>query len=328
MALPLRRKLLFAVVTTVVVMVALEVVLRLTTAQVGRATIPDDKILRHVEHGAMVHDPLYGWVRAQLPLPAEGINADQFRYTEPFDKPKPRGGWRGFTMGDSQTYGAGVAVDQSYTAYAERQLRAAQPDRSIQLVNTGTSGYGSLQALRLMRHKLPAWSPDLYVVDCFTHDQPRDERVPVSQRLPGLDRLLFSWRTWYVLRYAIEKSRGNLIGPVNPRSRDDPAFNVGWLREGRHGNHDLIIEEARRQRVDLLFLDYPVWKGPASVIECRAPAGELPEGAVVVPICDALKQSGVHARDLFFDDNHMREAGNAIAGQVLAQAILDQGLLD
>ncbi|RME24724.1 MAG: SGNH/GDSL hydrolase family protein [Deltaproteobacteria bacterium] len=326
MALPLKKKLGFALATTVLVLGIVEVVLRITTRELGKATIPSDRILKHVEHGAMKYDPVYGWVRAQLPLEVEGINKDQFRYRD-LPTGKTPGTWRAFTMGDSQTYGAGVAADQTYSAWAERTLRAARPDRTIEVVNTGTSGYGSLQALRLMRHKLPAWKPDLYIVDCFVHDQPRDERVPVSQRFPTIDRLLFHWRTWYVLRYTVEKSRGRLFGPRNPRSRDDPAYHSEWMRAGRDGNHDLIVEEAERQGVDLLFVDYPVWKGPADVIECEAEPEDLPAGVHVAHVCEALRDSGLPARDLFFDRNHLREAGNEIAGRTLARTILDLGLL-
>ncbi len=326
MALSLRKKLGFTVATTLLGLVVIEGILRVMTRELGKATIPSERILKHVEHGAMEYDPVYGWVRAQLPLEVEGINKDQFRYAD-LPTGKPAGTWRAFTMGDSQTYGAGVAADQSYSAHAERTLRAARPDREIEVVNTGTSGYGSLQALRLMQHKLPAWKPDLYIVDCFIHDQPRDERVPVSSHFPTIDKLLFHWRTYYVLRYAVAESRGKLIGPRNPRSRDDPAYDSEWMRAGLDGNHDLIVDEAKRQGVDLLFVDYPVWMGPADVIQCEAEADDLPEGVHVAHVCEALRDSGEPARDLFFDHNHLREAGNEIAGRALARAILDQGLL-
>lgn len=318
------RKLLFAALTTLLFMVGLELVLRVTTHELGKATIPDDRVLQHVQQGGFVHDPLYGWVRDPLPLRVEGIDANQFRTSEEILRAKPEGGWRAFTMGDSQTYGAGVDVDDSYSAVAQRLLRQARPDQRIQVVNTGTSGYGSLQSLRLIRHKLPAWSPDLYIVDASAHDQPRDDKVPIDPRYASLDRLLFRWRTWYVLRYAVAKSQDALLGPRQDEDWDDPL--QPWQREGRHGNHDLIMVEAARQDRPVIFLDYPIWEMHQDRLECQARPELLPEGAVVVETCPALRDSGLPLSELFYDNNHLTVAGNEIVGKVLADFLLGSEL--
>jgi len=208
--LPLSRKLLYSGVAVVLLLGAVEVVLRITTHTLGETTLPSQQVREHIESEGLVYDPVYGWVRKHLPDPWDGEDANAFRRQPPIAQPKPPGGWRAFTFGDSQTYGAGLQWDQAYTAVAERALQERAPDHPVEFVNTGLSGYGSLQALRLIDHKIMAFSPDLLVIDCFPFDQPRDDVLAASPRLGGVERLLFHWRTWYVLRFVVERGLGRM----------------------------------------------------------------------------------------------------------------------
>ena len=273
MALPLRRKLAFSALSVVVFLVGLEVVLRVTTEGLGRASIPAETVLTHVEVETLQHDPLLGWVR--VPDVVIGIDENGFRTPEPFAHDKPDGTWRAFTFGDSQTYGAGVEVDESYSAFALAALRERRPDAEIELINTGLSGYGSLQALRLIQHKVLAWEPDLLIVDCRAFDQPRDSLVYADPRFPRLEGLLFHWRTWYVLRFAIQRARGDTV-PMDARLLErDPS------RAERAGNHDHIMRVAAEAGVALVFLDYPLLEHA----ERRRPRGRsaLPRPAAAAP---------------------------------------------
>ena len=310
------RKLLFAGLITLVLLAVVEVVLRISTREVAKATIPDELVLAHLEAGAMTHDPILGWVRADLPLPSEGINSLGWRYSE-LDQAKPAGTWRAFTLGDSQTYGAGVPADKSYTAFAERALAA---DGALQLINTGTSGYGSLQAIRLIESKLLDWDPDLLIVDCRTYDQPRDQSGPDLSGFSELEQLLFHWRTYYVLRFAIDRMRPDHARPMQSGAME---MSPEELKE-RFGNHDLIVEAAREAEVPLMFLDYPFWDNRG--ITCLAPPEELPEGVPVGRVCKALQDSGQPPSKLFLDNNHLAEEGNRIVGEALAAAIREHGL--
>jgi len=310
------RKLLFALALTVALLVVVEVVLRVATREVAKATIPDELVLAHLEKGAMTHDPLLGWVRADLPLPSEGINSLGWRYAE-LDQQKPSGTWRAFTLGDSQTYGAGVPADKSYTAFAERELAA---DGAVQLINTGTSGYGSLQAIRLIESKLLDWDPDLLIVDCRTFDQPRDLSGPDLSGFSELEQVLFGWRTYYVLRFAVDRLRPDHARPMQSGAMEMSPEEL----EERFGNHELIVHAAREADVPLMFLDYPFWDSRG--ITCLAPPDELPQGVPVGRVCDALQQSGRPASELFLDNNHLSEAGNRIVGEALATAIREHDL--
>lgn len=323
------RKLAFSAVTLLLFLGGLELLLRVTTSGMGRASIPEDDVLAHVSAEEIEYDPLYGWRRSVVPDLANGIESHGFRRATELPQPKPTGGWRAFTFGDSQTYGAGLQVDQTYSHVAEQALRQRHPDRSVEVVNTGLSGYGSLQALRLIQHQVLDLEPDLLIVDCRTHDQPRDELVAQAPALPGLDRLLFHWRTWYVLRFTVDRALGR-TAPMNPSPPPDPSLAAA-------GNHDLIMAQAAEADVPVVFLDYPFWNAQQrpdqqaqgarfEEIACLATETYLPPGAVVIPVCDALRRSGMPASELFLDNNHLSAAGARVVGQALAQGIEALGL--
>lgn len=305
----LTRKLVFATLTTVLGLAALEATVRLASDTVARATIPAEEILAHVQSSGMERDPLLGWVHRPLPDPSNGVNRMGWRHPEELTVTPP--GWRAFAMGDSQTYGAGVRSEHAYPAIAQAALRAVDPQ--AQLINAACSGYGSLQALRQIREQMPAFNPDLYVVDARPFDQPRDSVVPPVDG--ALQRLLFHSRLYYVMRVAIEERRQN-------------AERMGGeIRADEHtGNHADIVALAAHQGVPVLFVDYPFWNQAQGDVRCLAPASRLPWNAPVAEVCAALQADGRHPRELFFDANHLNAEGNKVAGAALAQAILDLGL--
>ncbi len=324
MALSPTRKLGFSVLTVVLLLAGVELFLRASTHMLGVATIPADEVRAHVQAEELVADPTYGWVRKQVPDPDRHVDVHGFRTPEPFDDAKPAGTWRAFTFGDSQTYGAGVDVDESYTAVALRAIRSSRPDQPVELINTALSGYGSLQALRLIQHRVLAWDPDLLIIDCRIGDQVRDEIVAASPAHPRLDALLFRWRTYYVLRFGIERLRGR-TAPMRAGAEQE--------RHEQAGNHDQIMAVAAAAGVPVVFLDYPFWNMPSldprrqadmpdDEISCMAPASRLPPGAASISICQALRDSGHPARELFLDNNHMSAEGNRIAGEALAEGLL------
>ena len=307
--LTLSRKFVFAALTTLLVLGATEVTVRLASDTVAKATIPADEILAHTQSTSMERNPLLGWVHQPLPDPSNGINTMGWRYPEELTKQPP--GWRAFAMGDSQTYGAGVDSEQSYPAIAQAALRAVAPQ--AQLINAACSGYGSLQALRQIREQLHPFNPDLYIVDARPFDQPRDELVPPVDGT--IQRLLFHSRLYYLMRVAIEEQRQQTERMGGPQRKNTD-----------NGNHKAIVAQAGHQGVPVLFVDYPFWNRAQGDIRCVAPASRMPWNAPVAGVCEALQADGRHPRELFFDANHLNIEGNKVAGQALAQAILDLGL--
>lgn len=316
------RKLAFMLTAVGLVFCCVEAALRVTTSEVGHATIPDDEVRRHVEQGEMSYDPVLGWVRANYPSPAEGVDEHGFRYVQKLTVEKPGNTWRAFSIGDSQTYGAGVDVKSSYSYVAEWKLRYETPSvkPAVQIINAALSGYGSLQALRLIQSKLMSWDPDVLIIDCRTFDSPRDDLLPPRDTFPLVERMLFSWRTYYVLRLMVEEARLGGARSMRTRSLDATPEEL----RGEYGNHDLILNYVREQGREVLFANYPFWDNKTDTIICLAPTEELPAGAPIAHICEALQRDGRPPSELFLDNNHLSVAGNQVVGEALAAAIAEQ----
>lgn len=316
-----RRKLVYGLVMAFLMLALLELVLQITLRELGHVTIPAEGVEIHVR-GGMAYDADLGWTWRQTPDINFGINKDGFRHPDVSQR-KPPGVWRGFTIGDSQTYGAGVDAGQTYTAYAEANLRnSSKNPNNIELLNAGISGYTSLQALRLIEKKLLKWDPDVIVIDCRTFDTIREGPLAApSSGIAAIQRLLFHSRIYYLLNFGIDR-----IKPVQPRRMKENSTIKG-AELSNFGNHDLIVALGRQKGFSVVFVDYPFWEPNEDRIVCLAAPEELPAGVPVGRACLELQKSGLRPADLFFDNNHLKVAGNQIAGKALADTLLETGLI-
>lgn len=84
--------------------------------------------------------------------------------------PKPKGTLRILALGDSFTWGWGVASDATFPSQLEERLRAAYPGQSIEVVNGGVSGYGTVQELLWLDRIGPIVEPDIVVLFYYRND--------------------------------------------------------------------------------------------------------------------------------------------------------------
>lgn len=317
---PVLRRLAFGALVLFVVLVLLEAGARILIHDVALATIPAEKVRAHIrEGGDIAYDPILGWKRTQLPNPGLGLDSNGFRHIEVRPEKKP-GRIRGFVLGDSQTYGAGVDFGEDYPAVAERTLRARGVD--VELINAGLSGYTSRQAHRLIQVKLLAFDLDFVVIDCRTKDDERDDGPPMTTGfVPAIQRMLFYSRFYRGMRLLVREVDPTdgiaMRAPQNPNP--NPGVMLPPLREEEVlGNHDLIQALGQEHGFDVWFVDYPFKAEPAVSL---ATAENLPPGARVVPATRALVDSGKTADELFLDNNHLTVEGCALVGTALADAL-------
>ncbi len=320
-ALSTSRKIGYALMATVLFLGGLELVLRVVLEEVGRATIPSQEVENHVRSAGMRYDPDLGWTWERVPQPEMGIDENAFRHPR-IDKRKPPGVWRGFTIGDSQTYGAGVKWDETYTAVAERILREkTHGGKKVELINAAVSGYHSLNALRLIETKLLDWDPDVIVIDCFTFDSPREETLELkSNRFAGIRKYLFYSRIYYAMEFVIDRLR-----PAQPR-RMHAGPVPGNVDTQHMGNHDLIVNLGIQRGYKTVFVDYPFWDQREDKVICLVEHADLPPGAPVVDACVALLGTGEPGSKLFLDNNHPTPHGHEIIGRALAETLLNADL--
>lgn len=106
-------------------------------------------------------------------------NSLGFREDE-IEIPKPANVCRIMVLGDSFTWGAGLAVDERYTDLTEEQLNQAFPDQTFELLNFGVPGGPTTLERDILAEYGDEVSPDLIVVG-FYHNDPEPPPVPDQQ---------------------------------------------------------------------------------------------------------------------------------------------------
>lgn len=99
-----------------------------------------------------------------------------------FSSPKPQGTYRIMVLGDSFTWGAGLAAQQRYTAIAEKLLNEHFNDRKFEVLNFGIKGASTIKELEILRNFFRKVDPDLIIVGfCLNDPQPNDQSFSIER---------------------------------------------------------------------------------------------------------------------------------------------------
>lgn len=110
-------------------------------------------------------------------------------------------------VGDSITFGVGVAKDARVTEVLERRLHAHHPERRFEVLNLGRSGAGTVEMLEILEEHLDALAPDLIVLGACVNDP-----LPRARAERGLDGTRWVFGTLDQLeRVGLRRSRRFLI---------------------------------------------------------------------------------------------------------------------
>lgn len=191
------------------------------------------------------------------------INNLGLRDERDYPAEKPANCFRVLGIGDSMTFGKGVAAEKTFLAVLEDRLRARHPDRCIEVLNAGmpnTNFYVQWLHYQLEWHKL---NPDLLVVAFFVYNdtQLQDEEEPFSMGwMEFIDRHDWLKRSalvrWAYHRAFFAMGQAALDGGL-PRYYD-PEYE-GW-DQFREAVHELVLF-TREQRTALTFALVPIPEG-------------------------------------------------------------------
>ena len=295
---------------------------------------------------------LYGLrPRASAYVPAMGelvyrVNAEGFR-DRARSRTKSARDFRMLVLGDSIAFGFGVELRDAFPAQLEARVRALVPERTVQALNFGVSGYNPYTEAALLEDAGAAWQPDLVLVQFSINDlgdptlgfdlhtrlevgpipdaaypDPRMRttalRVPDfalracerSRLCAALDAL---WRARGVARYALPNP-----GP------GDPVW--PWL-DAQYGR---MAAEAERIGAGFALVAFPspeqVGGADGSVPEQLRALGAR-RGFAVVDLLPAFRDAAGPASPLFRDIWHPTPLGHHVAARATAHALLCGGLL-
>ena len=121
-----------------------------------------------------LYDPRLGWrnipgwnaetFERPLAINSKGLRDREYAYA------KPKGAKRALVLGDSFTWGYGVANDEIFTEVLEKRLAAAPVEWEI--LNAGVSGWGTDQELLFFIDEGVKYSPDIVVLAFYLINDP------------------------------------------------------------------------------------------------------------------------------------------------------------
>ena len=131
---------------------------------------------------------------------------------EDFQSPKPEGLYRILILGDSLTWGAGLAPAQRYSDLLQAMLTEADSDRPVEVLNFGFQGGPTVGERDLLVKLQDEIDPDLIIVGyCFNDTQPRSQNYSIERsRLDELYGLIAQMR-----HVGLRKTYAFLIGRID-----------------------------------------------------------------------------------------------------------------
>jgi lysophospholipase L1-like esterase len=324
--LPLKRRLAYVAIIYLIfllLLLAVEVGTRLTMSHVSsldlfvvtsqqKAQVADEK-----QSGIFEGDPLLLWRlkpnldHAVWDYTVLSTNAQHLRSEDPAKplKPKQPGTIRIVCLGDSVTFGYRVPpvwpdkptdYDPNWLPYPmllEKELRAANPGRDIEVITMAVPGYTSHQGLAWLRRDIDSLKPDLLTVsfgwnDASLSDVPDREAIKTSWSAVGLRGLIdYSQAFAHATRWlrAREKTKLQAEDSSKPPVSQRPVARVS---QQEYLENMTAIEQLVRER-------------GASVIVIAAPYRDLvataPEGESIPRYRIALRTTMEQQRVPFLE---------------------------
>ncbi|MDP8225904.1 MAG: SGNH/GDSL hydrolase family protein [Candidatus Lernaella stagnicola] len=331
-----RRRVLFALVTVVLVFVAAELVVRWG----GWA------LLKQEEFFTDVYDPRYTMVpRAPNPYSELGevLNDEGFRGRAPTAAKQP-GVPRILSVGDSATFGVGVEAHETYSYQIEVLLRK---HHAVEVLNGGIPGTALWQHRLLIEKKVDEWAADIVVV--YTGPSYRADYFVLREAQRGRDVLaplrkgLAHLHLYRLLRRWIRPPRFDDL--ANQYTGSDQIF-LPEERVARDTREDIQAMTAACRKAGARLLVVPRQARDTYLIahEEGMRFGDLNWRHKVhvdngtVALFDALERFDVPRLDLsgpllkasyeqncFLDESHLTSGGHRIVAETLAAELCRRG---
>ncbi|MCB1035605.1 MAG: SGNH/GDSL hydrolase family protein [Acidobacteria bacterium] len=265
-----------------------------------------------------------GHLPHQRTLPHPGEEAQPFRI---------------LVLGDSFTWGAGIFHEDSYPRRLERLLERASDDTvDVELDLYTRPGWNTVQEVRSLELAPPAQRPDLILLGYCLNDVEQARRQGNEDLEEALLRRQPEAFEGFLLAHSrIYRAIWNRLESARQRHAFVRYYHELYEREGwrqAQGAMDRLQSFAREEGAPVVAVVFPIFDqqldGGYRYADLHRKVGEAlaKRGFRVVDLLSAYR--GVDAHRLAvepFTDPHPNELGHRIASQVLAQYLLDEGLV-
>jgi lysophospholipase L1-like esterase len=337
------RKFLFALTTLIVFLIIIESILRIAGFHYASFYDCPDWWSRCGDNPIFLGDPEIHWklrpnansdLDPNVPQ-TQAINAQGFR-DDPIPLAKQPGELRIASLGDSCTFGDGVANWETYPNVLEQLIRKAEPERPVYVLNAGVPGYTAWQVEKHLQKDILPYHPDVVTIYVGFNDN-----VPASRGIPDnkialhgrlakdVKSLLGKTRTYQLLNKIVAGSRKGL-SPTNPTpfppsdveltprvSRPDFEKTLCDIHEsGRQNGYRLIV----------MTLPHQFDKEPDYNVNIRAAAEKCK--IPLVDLWEILKKQQAAGTKLYnTDGGHPNSAGHRMIAIALFEQLQEAGIL-
>lgn len=249
-------------------------------------------------------------------------NRDGMRLAGDFP-PKRPGTFRILALGDSLTYGYGVAEEDTYPSVLEAELRKAF---RVEVLNLGVSGAQSEDVLRILQRQLPRLNPDLvFYGTCVNDFLPSGVGQYASNRAYAVP---LPYKTHFVTRTLtgrfLEKQYDNVLMQLGLRVdfltdilRDFEGYQARFARDA-HEMNTFVLGRGLPPMVAMVLDQYPNTRGRKNEVVLAAERHLRAAGIRVIPSDYIQRHDG--ARDWHVSpwEGHPNEkADRAFAEEIL-----------
>jgi lysophospholipase L1-like esterase len=322
---------------------------------------------RHVvgaDFGVRINQPEARYRHASAEVDVEfRINSRGLRADREYDYEKPEGTLRIVSLGDSFTVGYEVEVQEAFSSVLERALRRSGYE--VEVLNAGVSGYSTAESLVYLERELFRYEPDLVLLSFFPNDLIDNVRaglfrleegrlVDAAPRYVPAGRLGdflntsrgFNWLSERSNAFAFVKERATLLAKRdrvrenwdNAKPETRSAMRAQVVQAQRHQRRlattilDRMYAGCRAREIPLVIQSIPIPDrpmGPTRLLDLFPPEFEHERpGLLLVSARDVLT-SRLRMQLLYHERSHGHWTPEAhrLAGEALADAILEAGLL-
>jgi len=241
------------------------------------------------------------------------INGEGFRSKKEFNYDKPPGTIRIMTLGDSFTIGYEVQQEETYSAILEKYLRSK--GYTVEVINTGVSGFGTAEELVFFQEEGLKYHPDVVILGYYENDQIDNRRSDLFRLVN--DRLVLHKKeylpavkvrnflnSFFVYRWLSEHSylhnylNNNLTLLVKEKEEQKNLEEIGKLSGPVLTNYEQKLAVAlvkqiyflsRRHNIYFVLLDIPN--------KALEPSFPLAAGPADQPVCDLYVNSAMVLKD-------------------------------
>ncbi|MBI3819694.1 MAG: SGNH/GDSL hydrolase family protein [Planctomycetes bacterium] len=333
-----RRKFLFAILTNATLILLAEGAGRLIAPAATKPATPVEFVGN--EMGGKFpseYDPLLFWkipAGGRIPESGEAMNTKGFRGPEFADRKTP-GTKRILCIGDSNTFGIAVSVDETFAHRLQRWLSVRG---SYEVINCGVPGYSSFQMLQLLKLRGAEWQPDVIILyagawNDYTPAVGLDDARAFEVTSRGASWLAKS----AIFRFAAEQFTHN--DPAAAAAKRKKYIEV-WSNEIRRPEGARLEKQQFRETLERIAdlaksihsaLVVVIPPAPVATRE-KFTDGEVYASIVrevaaarTVPAADAraaMWRPETGPRDLFADIIHPAPLGHAIITKLLAESLI------